>query len=312
MNIKGDNFIIFGNNPEQALRALMNTKKPEHSSTQKLGLIIEGGGMRGIIAGGMVIALHKGGFTQTFANVYGSSAGALGGAYFLAGQSPYGVSIYYEEINNHKFINTFKVPISFNIDYLMNVVKNKKKLDVRSVLENPSKLIIAATDIKSGQPEYFSDFNKIDLFEAIRASCALPMYYDKPVTINGKQYLDGGILTPLPIRKAIEDGCTDIIVLMTSSKKRSSFANIPFWFQLMHLRKYGKNFIKAYYKRHESYSKSLDTIENGYAKKRRVNIAAIAPNNHQIHNATLDAQKLKNAYHKSYVFMDNLLEWFRG
>jgi len=65
----------------------------------KIALAVEGGGMRGCVAAGMVAAVHQLGLTDSLDAVYGSSAGSLIGAYLLSRQDPtYGCSIYYEEL----------------------------------------------------------------------------------------------------------------------------------------------------------------------------------------------------------------------
>jgi predicted patatin/cPLA2 family phospholipase len=90
---------------------LMLERQRQHSKPLKrkdgrtIALVIEGGGMRGVISGGMVAALEQLGLLDIFDVVYGSSAGAIAGAYFLAGQARYGTTIFYERLNNSRFIN---------------------------------------------------------------------------------------------------------------------------------------------------------------------------------------------------------------
>jgi len=66
----------------------------------RIALCIEGGAMRGVVGAGMVTGLEELGLTRAFDAVYGSSAGAICGAYFLASQAAIGASIYSENINN--------------------------------------------------------------------------------------------------------------------------------------------------------------------------------------------------------------------
>ena len=62
-----------------------------------LALVIEGGGMRGVVSGGMVSALEERALLRCFDSVHGSSAGACAGAYFVAGQARLGTRIFYED-----------------------------------------------------------------------------------------------------------------------------------------------------------------------------------------------------------------------
>ncbi len=56
-----------------------------------------------------------------------------------------------------------------------------------------------------------------DLLTALRATCALPSFYRRPVLYQGHRYVDGGVSDPVPIRKTIELGAKDITLVLTSS-----------------------------------------------------------------------------------------------
>ena len=64
--------------------------------------------MRGVVSSGMVAGLEYLGLLPAFDVIYGTSAGAINGAYFVAGQAAYGTSIYYEDINNPQFMNPLR------------------------------------------------------------------------------------------------------------------------------------------------------------------------------------------------------------
>ena len=68
-------------------RALLNEGADLSGLDTKLGLVVEGGGMRGVISGGALIALERLGLTSAFDEVYGESAGAINACYFLAGEA---------------------------------------------------------------------------------------------------------------------------------------------------------------------------------------------------------------------------------
>ena len=96
--------------------------------------------MRGVISAGMVVALEQMGWLGCFDAVYGSSAGALNGAYFVAGQAALGTTIYYEDINHRNFIDLLRPlrgrPI-LNLDFLVDDVMVKQKiLDTKRVIAN--------------------------------------------------------------------------------------------------------------------------------------------------------------------------------
>ena len=85
-------------------RAARASRAP-HGDGARIALCVEGGAMRGVVSAGMVSALEELGLVDTFDAVYGSSAGAINAAYFLAGQAAFGTTIYVEDINNRRFIS---------------------------------------------------------------------------------------------------------------------------------------------------------------------------------------------------------------
>ena len=307
------NFTIFGRNPDGVLELLKERKRRETKDDgRKFGLIIEGGGMRGIIAGGMLVALHESLGAEIFDIVYGTSAGALSGAFFLSGQIPYGIAIYYEDLATEKFINLARIPPKFDIDYLINIIEYKRKLDISALKCNATELIIASTDITTGEQHYISSRDNVSILTAIKASCALPLYYDKPVEIEGKKYIDAATagLTPI-VHKALADGCTDVLILLNKQKYRRNreYSKSPFWFNLWRLKWYLTHFKKLPFDNHVSeYRRFLPLIEGKDSISSHVNIAVIAPAKKPFHIATRDAKKLKEAYYTSYRYTLNLLE----
>jgi predicted patatin/cPLA2 family phospholipase len=316
MDASNDKFTLFGNNPEVVLRKLWQRKQGNvlsHPTKEKLGLIIDGGAMRIIIAGGVLSVLHQLGFNKIFDNIYGTSAGAIAGAYFIAGQSPYAASMCCEDINQ-QLIKPYRFPRFFNLDYIMDIMEYKKKLDVKAVRESKTKLIINATEIATGEVHFFDNHQEeLDLLTIIKASCALPVYYDKPVEINGKDYLDGGVIGPLPLLKAIEDGCTDILVLLTKTVKNKNnsynfLSQFLDWFRMLYLKKYGRNFIQSYVQKLKSHFFVYETMKGLNEKSKNINIAAIAPLNGNIHTYTINSLKLKKIYKESYEYTLKLLQ----
>eukprot|EP00195_Chlamydomonas_chlamydogama_P009496 CAMPEP_0202892498 /NCGR_PEP_ID=MMETSP1392-20130828/2215_1 /ASSEMBLY_ACC=CAM_ASM_000868 /TAXON_ID=225041 /ORGANISM="Chlamydomonas chlamydogama, Strain SAG 11-48b" /LENGTH=179 /DNA_ID=CAMNT_0049576479 /DNA_START=100 /DNA_END=636 /DNA_ORIENTATION=- len=76
----------------------------QRNDPYKLGLVVEGGGMRGIVSGAMLIALAQLGLRNVFDVVYGASAGAINATYFLSSQD-HGLDIYTEDLTSHHFLD---------------------------------------------------------------------------------------------------------------------------------------------------------------------------------------------------------------
>ena len=116
----------------------------------RLGLVIEGGGMRGVVGGGMVATLEVLGLRTVFDHVVGASAGACAGAYFLAGQAALGTRIFYEDINNRTFIDLARAlrgrPV-MNLDFLIDeVMAHAKRLDWPAIRDGGVGFSAVATD----------------------------------------------------------------------------------------------------------------------------------------------------------------------
>ena len=172
--------------------------KPPHGDGAKVALCVEGGGMRAVVSAGMVWALEHLGLTHAFDAVYGSSAGAINAAYFLAGQAAVGTTIYYEDINNRKFINLWRAigsrPI-LDLGYLLDEVAIRRKpLDVARVIGAASPLSVMATDAATGRRAILRNFSDgRDLIAAMRAGATMPIVAGQPATYGTGRYFDASL-----------------------------------------------------------------------------------------------------------------------
>lgn len=185
-----------------------------------VSLVIEGGAMRGVVSAGMVAALEQLNLLESFDAVYGASAGAINGAYFLAGQARYGTTIFYENINNKEFVDLRRLVYgqpAVSLEYLLDdVCVNQKPLIVDKVLQSSIPLRVIAANLESLKSETLADFNGASaLFDALRASARIPLFAGPPVVIGGVRYLDASIFESIPFRTAIVDGATDVVILLT-------------------------------------------------------------------------------------------------
>lgn len=304
-SLSNPNFTIFGRNSERVLELLRERRvRGAKDDGRKFGLIIEGGGMKGIIAGGMIVALNEFVGNNLFDAIYGTSAGSLAGAFFLSGQIPYGIALYYEDLATTKFINLARIPPKFNIDYMIDVLTHKRKLDVSAIKRHETELVIAATELATGEQRYFTSREDTPLLIAIKASCALPVFYDKPVEINGARYEDGGTINDHLIEKALGDGCTDLLILFTSPRQREFHkTKLTSWFEDMRMKKYGPRFAGTFYNRSILYEQAVHSI-NETAK---ANTAVLAPTRQTLTISTINKKRLKRACFASYEFMRGLL-----
>jgi predicted patatin/cPLA2 family phospholipase len=184
---------------------------------RKVGLIVEGGAMRGVISCASLMALEELGMTEIFDEVYGASAGAVNAAYFLAGQAACATAIYYQKINNTRFIRRFWRRKVVNIDALFDsIIMRERPLRVDKVLASRSQLFITIADAGTGEAFLaHAQTSCMPLLTLLKASAAMPLLYNGLVAVDGRDCFDGGLINPLPILEAIESGCTDLLVLLT-------------------------------------------------------------------------------------------------
>ncbi|RJF87794.1 hypothetical protein D3874_12805 [Oleomonas cavernae] len=202
-------------------RQAAGSKPGARQDAYRLAVVIEGGGMRGVVAGGMVSALEVLGLLDTIDAVYGTSAGACAGAYLLAGQALDGTRIFYEDINNKAFLRFGRALIGrpvMNTDYLIdNVIGEIRALDAERVIASPIPLVMMATDVATGAAVGLRGFrNRAAVLNSLRASTRLPMVGGRPVPgADGRLLVDGALSAPIPVALAAAEGATHLLVLST-------------------------------------------------------------------------------------------------
>jgi predicted patatin/cPLA2 family phospholipase len=200
-------------------RLVSGSRPGNRQDPYRVALAIEGGSMRSVVSAGMASGLAQLGLRDTFDDVFGSSAGALIGAYFIAGQGAIAPSIYFQDLSNKHFADIRRLlrrrPV-MNLDFLFDVIERTKPLDWQAVINSPIRFHSLATSLATGD---IVDFTNIDTEErlraVLRASSVLPVIAGDPFVIDGTGYLDAGLRESFPYRSALRDGCTHVVVLRT-------------------------------------------------------------------------------------------------
>jgi predicted patatin/cPLA2 family phospholipase len=271
------------------IRLLLNRKSARtspgsHGDGFKIGLAIEGGAMRGVVSGGMVAALEMLGLRDCFDAVYGSSAGAIDGAYFIAGQATYGTTIFYENINNSQFINEWNFLIGgkpvLSLEYLLDYVcEEKKPLNWNAVLNSPLPLSAVASGILARSPVYLRGFgSKSDLKEALRASARVPVIAGPPVAYRDELLWDALIFEPIPVFAAQKDGCTHVIALLTRPRGREvkPVNFVDKWYIAPKIKKQYPEIYPYYIRRDKDYASIVRSCYSGSIGG-EMKVLAIAP-----------------------------------
>lgn len=170
---------------------------------KKLGLVLSGGGVRGVAHIGVLKALDEAGIQVDL--VSGTSAGAIIGAFYCAGLSPDEIYRIADESGWFKIVKpTIPVKGFMKLQYLKDLLKKHINVDEFSSLKIP--LHVTAININTTQLEVFSEGK---LFEKVIASASVPLMFE-PVSINGQLYLDGGLRMNLPA-EPVRDQCEHLL-----------------------------------------------------------------------------------------------------
>lgn len=169
----------------------------------KVGLVLSGGGIRGIAHLGVLQALTEAGIK--FHMISGTSAGSIVGSLYCQGMEPYEIFRIFLKTKLYKFLRpAFRNPGLLSLDLTRTLFLEHLPHDSFEGLKIP--LVIAATDFSEGKLTYFSSGK---LIQAVLASSSIPGVF-KPIIIDGKMYIDGGVLNNFPV-EPVQEHCDFII-----------------------------------------------------------------------------------------------------
>ena len=227
----------------------------------KAGLVVEGGGMRGVYSSGVLdFFIEKDLF---FENNYGVSAGACHLCSYLAKQYKRAFRVNVDYLNDKRYCSVhslLKTGNLFGAEMLYDIIPNELDLfDYDTYNKNESNFYVVITDINTGKPEYvkIGDLKKDIIY--VRASSSLPLLAQN-VKINDKEYLDGGISDSIPIKKSIADGNKKNVVILTRDSTYRKEKNSLMPIIKLKYKKY-PNFVKSMADRYIVYNEILDFIK---------------------------------------------------
>ncbi|MCF2626140.1 patatin family protein [Fusobacterium perfoetens] len=229
----------------------------------KIGLVLEGGGMRGIYTVGVLDTLLNYNYLADY--LIGVSAGASNGVSYISGQKDRAKRTIINYIGDKRYLsisNYIKTGSLFGMDFLFKEIPEKLEIfDHDTFFRCKCDYRVGVTNVETGKEEYYGKeaLVKEDKNILLQASASIPMAAPI-VNYKGKKYLDGGTADPIPIKKAFEDGCDKVIVVLTRDrnyKKKPTPAKPIYSFVF---RKYPK-MVELLKMRHQIYNDTLDFIK---------------------------------------------------
>jgi len=192
-------------------------------SDVRKALVVEGGGMRGIFAAGVLDAFLYEHFNP-FDLFIGVSAGAVTLASYLSGQYQRFYRIITGPMKSGEFLSLrrfLKGGHLLDLDWLWQYAAEHDPLDTKAATSNPAhEYLVGVTDVLTGK-SLFMRPEADSLSDCLKASSALPILYRDFVRIQGRQVVDGGVADPLPVREAYIRGARNIVVIRTRPSNAS-------------------------------------------------------------------------------------------
>lgn len=263
-----------------------------------VGLVLEGGGFRGLYSAGILHAFSENNID--FPYISAVSMGASNATNFLSKQTMRNLEIPYTFINDKRYLSYFRLFTKgelFGMDFIFNIIPYKLvPFDFKAFAEAKQTLVYVTTDCETGNPYFVSNQNIADSIKALEASTSLP-FAAKMVSLHNKCLLDGGISDPIPLEKALADGCKKLVVVLTQPK---GYRKQPFKAKLITRLKYRKYpaLTQALFNRHNIYNGQIDLLE----KLEREGKAFVLRPAHKLPISRIekDKEKLKQAFDLGY------------
>ncbi|WP_061008119.1 alpha/beta fold hydrolase [Vibrio sp. CUB2] len=184
----------------------------------KIALVTEGGGQRGIFTAGVLDAFLHADFNP-FDLLIGTSAGSLNLASYVCGHQGHAYKIITETTRRPEFFKLTKYLLNgegFDLDFLVDNAETSIPLNWEkgSDLLKTKQVVAVATHARNLTTECF-DVTVDNWKDVLRAPCAIPALHKKPVVFNGARWLDGGVSAPIPVEEAYRRGYKHIVVIRT-------------------------------------------------------------------------------------------------
>lgn len=267
-------------------------------SVIKAGLVLEGGGMRGLFTAGVLDCFMD--HELYFKDCFGVSAGANHGCNYLSKQRGRSLEIVEKYLNTKQYASPQALLFTgnfFDKKFHTNILPNYLvPYDYKTANRAEMNLYVVVTECESGKPVYKKIENVRKDLDWIWASGSLPLLA-KTVELNGKHYLDGGISDSIPVQYAQNSGNDKVVVVLTRDityRKKTEGK------KLLIQTRYHKypNMIRQLKTRPENYNNTLDKIQQ---QEKNGKLFVIRPEKPvMIGRLEKDIQVLKDLYLQGY------------
>ena len=228
---------------------------------ENTALVLEGGGMRGMFSAGVFEAFLQ--HELTFPYITAVSAGACNILSYMSHQPMRTRKIIENYVGTKPYFsvnNYLKTGSLFGWDFIFDTLPKKLlPFDYETYANYPGELHVGTTDIKTGEAVWHYDKRAEIAFQSVIASASLP-FLAPIVNIDNRPLLDGAIVSPIPIDKAIEAGYQKFVVVLTRNEGYRKKGSVP---KLLLKAWYGQypELWEAMQNRPKLYNEQLERIE---------------------------------------------------
>lgn len=261
----------------------------------KIGLLLEGGAMRCLYTAGVLDVFMENNIKID--GIVGVSAGALFGINYKSKQIGRLLRYNKKYAGNKECMGIYSFLTTGNIineDFCFRRIVNElDPIDYETFKKSDVEFYAVVTNIETGKAEYIkiNDLKDRNSLEVLRASGSMP-FLSKPVLVNNKKYLDGGIADSIPIDKIMSMGLDKVIIVLTRPidyKKKKTNKTFP----KIYYRKYPK-FAEAINNRYKKYNEELEKVTE---LEKKGKILVIRPSKLvKIKRIEKDSDKLQEMY----------------
>ena len=272
------------------------------SIDKRTGLVLEGGGMRGIFTVGVLDCFMDHGVR--FPYTVGVSAGASNGISYISGQRGRSRFSNIDLLKHYNYIgwrHFLRGRGYIDLDYIFYVYPERYyPFDYDAFFKAPERFEMVVSNCLTGQAEYLEEKRDRDrLLSVCKASCTLPVLC--PITyVDGVPMVDGGVCDAIPVRHALEQGCDRLVLVLTRYRKADKDFYLPgfIYHQYPALREQ----LRTRYRR---YNETLDFIERLEREGKAIVIRPEKPL--RVGRTGHDPQALADLYDEGYALAERLL-----
>ncbi len=271
----------------------------------KIGLVLEGGAMRGLFTAGVLDIFLDNNVEVT--DVVGVSAGTLFGVNYVSKQRGRALRYNLKYINDKRYMNVkswLKTGNLINKDF--TYYKLPFQLDVfdnKTFKESPINFFATVTNIETGEAEFVKIEDAYKQMETLRATSALP-FISEIIEVGDKKYLDGGIANSIPVDFFEKQDFDKVIVILTRpiTYRKEKTTGIQY-------KMFYKKYPKLVEKLDNRYKEYNDTVDKIVELEKEGKLFVIRPSeNITIKRLEKDVEKLQKVYDLGLKDGNNIIE----